>query len=107
MFQINFQDKTCLQSYAICTIFNSLLLDGFFLIWLKLFYHPTPLKQHWVREVSGQAVKGWQMYKGKFLNMLEMKPIKPPNLVISVSSLSVEFIIQMVQYFQDALELVP
>lgn len=46
------------------------------------------------------------MYKGKFLNMLEMKPIKPPKLVISVSSLSVEFIIQMVQYFQDAWELV-
>lgn len=47
------------------------------------------------------------MYKGKFLNMLDMKSIKPPILVISVSSLSLGFITQMVQYFQDALELVP
>lgn len=47
------------------------------------------------------------MYKGKFLNILEMKPIKPLNLMISVSSLRVGFITQMVQYFQDVLDLVP
>lgn len=102
MSQINFQDKTWLQSYAICTVFNSLLLDGFF-IWFKLFYHPTSLKQHWVWKTEMQekllvtqwvgvevewwcfnrTVKGWQMYKGKFLNMLETKPIKLPNLMIS------------------------
>lgn len=47
------------------------------------------------------------MYKGKFLNILEMKLIKPQNFMISVSSLSLGFIAQMVQYFQDALEFVP
>lgn len=41
------------------------------------------------------------MYKGKFLSMLELKSIKPPNLVISVSSFTLGFIIQVIQYFQD------
>lgn len=52
MFQINFQDKTSLQSYAICTIFNSLLPDGF--LFDFYFYHPTPLKQHWVWKIEMQ-----------------------------------------------------
>ena len=44
------------------------------------------------------------MHRGKFLNILEMKPVKSPNLMISVSSLSLGFIIQMAQQFQDALD---
>ena len=47
------------------------------------------------------------MHKGKFLNVLEMKPVKSPNLMRSVSSLSLGFIIQMAQHFQDALDSVP